>query len=112
MKPTLVNAAASVAHFLTHDMWCRTCNPVTTRRRSRYVKAVRDNADMTYFRNLVEQDRVMQDARLADLRTALTEQGAESWQADLLVKLVDEYRQGKRNIVVAMPYQHPTVGGR
>lgn len=95
-----------------HRLSCVVCNPVTIRRRRRYVKAVRDNADMTYFRNLVEQDRVMQDARLTDLRTALTLEGAAPWEADLLVRLVDEYRQGKRNIVVAMPYQHPMVGGR
>jgi hypothetical protein len=94
-------------HFLTHDLWCRTCNPFVQRRRREHVADAQAGGDMAYFRNLLMRDRVHQRNRLAILRRELLKTGADPWEADLLVKAVDEYRQGRRNIIVAAPYQHP-----
>lgn len=93
---------STIANWL-HSLTCRVCNPFSLRRRRAYADNAQAGGDMAYFRNLIRLDESEQAARLDALREELGRSGAAPWEADLLVKLVDEYRKGRRNLVLHVP---------
>lgn len=82
-----------------HSLSCAVCNPFSLRRRRIYADNAKAGGDMAFFRNLITADHATQQRRLTELRIALTGNGATPWEADLLVNLVDQYRQGRKNLV-------------
>lgn len=90
---------------LLHGLSCAVCNPFSLRRRRIYADNAQAGGDMAYFRNLITADKATQLRRLTELRITLAGNGATPWEADLLVNLVDQYRQGRRNLIAVMPPQ-------